>query len=192
MLPSLDEVKTILEQQLPGTSVTIEGGPGPTVAGAGAGWLVVAAKDLIAVSRYLKDTERFCLDYLANLTAVDYRPAAPSGNATGTAQAGPPDPAAGGAGRIEVIYHLYSMEHKHGPLPLKVTLPRTTPAVASVTPVWRAAKFQEREVYDLFGVTFEGHPDLRRILLWEGFEGHPMRKDYVVEDQNVPTPNSPS
>ena len=158
MLPSIDEVQAILEQQLPGISVTVEGG-----------WLVVAAKDLVAVWRYLKDTERFRLDYLSNLTAIDY----------------PPDPAAGGAGRIEVIYHLYSMEHKHGPIPLQVKLARGMPVVASVTPIWRAAEFQEREVYDLFGVTFEGHPDLRRILLWEGFEGHPMRKDYIPEDQNV-------
>ena len=151
MLPSIDEVQAILEQQLPGISVTVEGG-----------WLVVAAKDLVAVSRYLKDTERFRLDYLSNLTAVDY----------------PPE-------RLEVIYHLYSMEHRHGPLPLKVKLARATPTVASVTSIWRAAEFQEREVYDLFGVIFEAHPDLRRILLWEGFEGHPMRKDYIPEDQNV-------
>jgi hypothetical protein len=60
-----------------------------------------------------------------------------------------------------------------------------TPVVASVTPIWRGAEFQEREVYDLFGVRFEGHPDLRRILMWDGFEGHPMRKDYVVEDQDT-------
>ena len=151
MLPSIDEVQAVLEQQLPGISVTVEGG-----------WLVVTATDLVAVSRYLKDTERFRLDYLSNLTAVDY----------------PPE-------RLEVIYHLYSMEHKHGPLPLKVKLARATPTVASVTPIWRAAELQEREVYDLFGVTFEGHPDLRRILLWEGFEGYPMRKDYIPEDQNV-------
>ena len=152
MLPSLDELKATLDQQLPGVSLAVEGA-----------WLVVAAKDLTAVGRYLRDAERFRLDYLANVTAVDY-PAEQ---------------------RIDVVYHLYSMEHKHGPVPLKVTLPRATPAVASVTPIWRAAEFQEREVYDLFGVTFEGHPDLRRILLWDGFEGHPMRKDYVVEDQNA-------
>ena len=159
MLPPPDELKTILEQELPGVSVSIEGA-----------WLVVGSKDLLAVGRYLKETERFRLDYLANVTAIDY----------------PPDPAAGGAGRIEMVYHLYSMEHKHGPLPVKVVLPRATPTVASVTPVWRSAELQEREVYDLYGVTFESHPDLRRILMWDGFDGHPMRKDYVVEDQNVP------
>lgn len=154
MLPSLDEIKTALEQQLPGLALAVD-----------AGALLVEAKDLAAVGRCLKDAERFHLDYLANVTAVDY----------------PPE-------RIEVVYHLYSMARKHGPLMLKVKLPRTKPVVASVTPIWRAAEFQEREVYDLYGVGFDGHPDLRRILLWDGFEGHPMRKDYVPENQNAPEP----
>ena len=77
------------------------------------------------------------------------------------------------------------MAQKHGPLALKVRLPRANPTVASVTPIWRGAEYQEREAYDLFGVIFENHPDLRRILMREGFAGHPMRKDYVVEDQDA-------
>jgi NADH:ubiquinone oxidoreductase subunit C len=179
MLPLLAEVKTTLDQLLPGVSLAVEE---PA--------LIVAAKDLTAVCRCLKENERFGLDYLANLTAVDY----------------PPD-------RMDVVYHLYSMAQRHGPLTLKVKLPRaipppvgggqgppgsqsdpasgqptgggTTPVVASVAPIWRGAEYQEREAYDLYGVVFEGHPDLRRILMWEGFEGHPMRKDYVVEDQDA-------
>ena len=152
MLPSADELKSLLEQELPGISLTVEGGI-----------LFVVPKDLTAVCRYLKDTERFQMDYLANLTAVDY-PAEQ---------------------RMDLVYHLYSMEKKHGPMTLKVKLSRQQLVVASMTPIWRGAEFQEREIYDLFGVTFEGHPDLRRILMWDGFEGHPMRKDYVPEDQNV-------
>ncbi len=151
MLPPLEELKTTLEQLLPGVTLAIEGGA-----------LFVDAKDLTAVCRCLKDNERFGLDYLANLTAVDY----------------PPD-------RMDLVYHFYSMAHKHGPLTLKVKLPRATPVAASVTPLWRGAEFQEREVYDLYGVMFAGHPDLRRILMWDGFEGHPMRKDYVPEDQDA-------
>ena len=151
MLPSPEELKASLEQLLPGTSLSVEGGA-----------LIVSSNDLITVCRALKDHERFSLDYLANLTPVDY----------------PPD-------RIEVVYHLYSITKKHGPVALKVKLPRATPVVASVTPIWRGAEFQEREAYDLYGVKFDGHPDLRRILLWDGFEGHPMRKDYVVEDQDA-------
>jgi NADH/F420H2 dehydrogenase subunit C len=150
-LPSLEEIKTLLEASVPGASVQVEGG-----------YLLLEAKDLIAVCRTFRETDRFGLDYLANLTAIDY----------------PPE-------RLEVVYHLYSMRHKHGPLALKVKLPRANPVVASVTPLWRGAEFQEREVYDLYGVRFEGHPDLRRILMWDGFEGHPMRKDYVPEDQDV-------
>ena len=152
MFPSADELKSILEQELPSISLTLEGSV-----------LFIAPKDLTAVCRYLKDTDRFRMDYLANLTAVDY----------------PPEQ------RMDVVYHLYSMEKKHGPIALKVKLPRQNLVVASVTPIWRGAEFQEREVYDLYGVTFEGHPDLRRILMWDGFEGHPMRKDYVPENQNV-------
>jgi len=152
MLPPPEELKGALEQLLPGISLALEGAV-----------LFVEPKDLAAVCRCLKEHERFSLDYLANLTAVDR----------------PPD-------TMEVIYHLYSMARKHGPVALKVKLPRANPVVASVTPIWRGAEFQEREAYDLFGVRFENHPDLRRILLWEEFQGHPMRKDYVVEDQDAP------
>ncbi len=173
--PVAEETKTILEQLLPGVSVTVEGAT-----------LVVRAADLVSVCRCLKEHERFAFDYLSNLTAVDYLPAAPTvGTQTGAAQAGPPDATAGGTGRIDLVYYLYSMAKKHGPVILKVALPRDRATVASVTPIWRGAEFQEREVFDLFGVTFEGHPDLRRILMWDGFEGHPMRKDYTVEDQDA-------
>ncbi len=158
MLPAVEELKSTLAQQLPGVSLTVEGTA-----------LIVPAKDLLAVCRLLKDTDQFRCDYVANLTAVDYLANAASGE----------------AGRLQMIYQLYSMAQKHGPVTLKVNLPRQQPVVASVTPLWRAAEFQEREVYDLYGVNFEGHPDLRRILMWDEFVGHPMRKDYVPEDQNV-------
>ena len=150
MLPPLDQLKASLESQL-GLALAIEG---PA--------MFVEAKDLIRVCQHLKHTPDLQLEYLANLTAVDY----------------PPE-------RIDVVYHLYSMAKKHGPLTLKVKLARATPNVPSLVPVYRGAEFQEREAYDLYGVTFDGHPDLRRILMWDGFEGHPMRKDYVPEDQNI-------
>ena len=163
MLPPPEELKAALEQLLPGVALAVEGGA-----------LFVDAKDLTAVCRCLKDTERFSLDYLSNLTAVDY-----------PAEHLPAPAIEGQAGRMDVVYHLYSMAKKHGPVTLKVKLNRDHPILASATPIWRGAEFQEREVYDLYGVTFEGHPDLRRILMWEGFKGHPMRKDYVVEDQDA-------
>ena len=151
MLPTPDVLKSTLEQLLPGVHLTLEGTT-----------LIVAVGDLARVCQCLKEREPFALDYLSNLTAVDY----------------PPD-------RLEVVYHICSMSQKHGPVVLKVKLPRHDPRLASVTPIWRGAEYQEREVYDLYGVVFEGHPDLRRILMWDGFEGHPMRKDYVVEDQDT-------
>ena len=151
MLPAIEEAKKIIEERLPGAALTVEGTA-----------LIVPAANLTDLCRFLKESEHFKLDYLANLTAVDY----------------PPE-------RIELVYHLYSMAQKHGPLMLKVKVPRDNPQAPSVTPVWRGAEYQEREVFDLYGIVFQGHPDLRRILMWDGFEGHPMRKDYVVEDQDV-------
>ena len=158
MLPSLEALTTALSQHVPAGGVGVEGSA-----------MMVQPNDLLRVCGVLKAAP-YHLDYLSNLTAVDY----------------PPDPAAGGAGRIVMIYHLYSMSHKHGPVAIRVMLPRANPVIASLVPLYRGAEFQEREVYDLFGVVFDGHPDLRRILMWDEFVGHPMRKDYVPEDQDAP------
>ena len=152
MLPSLEHLKDALNRAVPGSNASVDGTA-----------LRIAPQSLREVSRWLAASPECGMDYVANLTAVDY----------------PPD-------TIDMVYHFSSMANKHGPVTLKVKLNRANPVIASVTPIWRGAEFQEREVYDLYGVTFEGHPDLRRILMWEGFEGHPMRKDYVVEDQDAP------
>ena len=87
-------------------------------------------------------------------------------------------------GYLEAVYHLYSMELKHGPVILRLRTGNRTEEVhlPSLTPVWRGCEFQEREIFDLYGVIFDGHPDLRRILMWDGFEDYPMRKDYVEPD----------
>ena len=151
MLPSIDELKTALTQHVPGASL-----------GADGSIVLVQPNDLLRVCDVLKAAPYY-LDYVANLTAVDY----------------PPE-------KIDIVYHLYSMTHKHGPVAIRVSLPRANPVIASLTPLYRGAEFQEREVYDLFGVIFEGHPDLRRILMWDELVGHPMRKDYVPEDQDAP------
>jgi NADH-quinone oxidoreductase subunit C len=92
-----------------------------------------------------------------------------------------------------VVYHLYSVARRHGPVILRARTGNRTDAVTlpSLTPIWRSCEFQEREVFDLYGVVFEGHPDLRRILMWDAFAGHPMRKDYVEPDDYEwePTPH---
>ena len=87
-------------------------------------------------------------------------------------------------GYLEALYHLYSMEKKHGPVILRLQTGNRTDKthVPSLTPVWRSAEFQEREVFDLFGIVFDGHPDLRRILMWDGFDGSSnAEQDYASE-----------
>ena len=83
-------------------------------------------------------------------------------------------------GYLEVVYHLYSTALKHGPVVFRVRTGnrQENVNVPSVTPVWRGAEFQEREAYDLFGIFFDGHPDLRRILMWDGYPYHPLRKEF--------------
>lgn len=120
---------------------------------AGVPTFFVRADDIVGVCSFLKDTPELGFDYLMSLTAVD-RPE-----------------------NFEVVYHLYSIPNKHY-VTLKAKIGREKPLIASVYPVWLAADWQEREVYDMFGIEFEGHPDLRRILLEEDFEGFPLRKDF--------------
>jgi NADH-quinone oxidoreductase subunit C len=107
----------------------------------------------------LRDDPRCPFDFLSDVTCVDWYPQEP---------------------RFEVVYHLLSISKKER-VRLKVRLNSGSPAVESVTPLWPAANFFEREVYDLFGVRFNGHPYLRRLLMPEDWEGYPLRKDYPVE-----------
>ncbi len=96
-------------------------------------------------------------------------------------------------GYLEAVYHLYSITHKHGPVIVRMrTADRREGArLPSLTPIWRSAEFQEREIFDLYGIGFDGHPDLRRILMWDEFVDHPMRKDYREADdyEYEPTPH---
>jgi NADH-quinone oxidoreductase subunit C/D len=114
---------------------------------------LVEAEALLPFAKALKEDLGY--RYLSSVTAVDYLP----------------------DGIMEVVYHAYQLEGGSA-LVFKVQLPRDNPVVASLVPLFPGADFQEREAWDLFGVRFEGHPDLRRILMWEGFAGHPMRKDW--------------
>ncbi len=134
--------------------------------------LRVEPASLPAVARWLAGAPEPGFDYLSNLTGVDW----PEENC------------------LEVVYHLYSMARRRGPLVLRVrTADREGRVdVPSVVSVWRSAELQEREVYDLYGVRFPGHPDLRRLLMWEEFQGHPMRKDYVEPDDYEYEPTSHS
>ncbi len=153
--------------------------------------VVVVGKDLLEVARFLKDDPALAMNYLMDLTAVDYstfgkRPAPAFFASSGVAVApspeipdedpwpGPPD-----GTRFALVYHFYSMSHKHR-LRLVVPVDESEARVDSVTTLWPGADWLEREVWDMFGIDFKGHPDLRRILMYEGFDGHPLRKDYPV------------
>jgi NADH-quinone oxidoreductase subunit C len=87
-------------------------------------------------------------------------------------------------GCLEAVYHLFSVAKKHGPVVIRMRTVNRTDQVElpSLTPIWRSAEFQEREIFDLFGIVFTGHPDLRRLLMWDEFKDHPMRRDYVEPD----------
>ena len=97
-------------------------------------------------------------------------------------------------GCLEAVYHLYSIAKREGPLVIRLKTGNRTDDVTlpSLTPVWRSCDFQEREIFDLYGIVFDGHPDLRRLLMWEEFTAHPMRKDYVEPDdyEYEPTPHA--
>lgn len=115
----------------------------------------VHAAGLLEVARTLRDDPAFRFDFLQNLTAIDWCK----------------------QGVLQVVYHLFSYPHRHE-LVLKVDLPRERPHVPSLAGLWKSADWMEREQYDLLGVVFDGHPDLRRLLMPDDWVGHPMRKDY--------------
>ncbi len=116
--------------------------------------LVFKAELLPDIAYFLKTTPGLDFNYLASITGVDYR------------------------SYFEVVYHLVSLEHNHS-LVVKVRChERNEPAVPSVVSLWQGADFQEREIFDLMGIRFNGHPNMKRIFLWEGFKGHSLRKDY--------------
>jgi NADH-quinone oxidoreductase subunit C len=115
----------------------------------------VKRERIVEVCRFLKTEPGLELDLLEDLTAVDWPKKS----------------------QIEIVYHLLSYRHRH-PFVLKVELDRASPALPTVEVVWKAANWLEREVFDMFGVEFQGHPDLRRILLPDDWQGYPLRKDY--------------
>ena len=137
------------------------------LAGSGRDASVPIAPEAIAgVCEFLRSEPALAFDCLSNLSGVDYPKRAV----------------------IEVVYHLFSYRHRHW-IVLKVGAPRDNPIVPSVAGVWSHADWQEREVFDLLGVTFTGHPDLRRLLMPEDWPGHPLRKDFVEPEEyhGIPT-----
>jgi NADH-quinone oxidoreductase subunit C len=154
--------------------------------------LLIEATHAVEIARWLRDDTALHLDYCSNATGVDW----PDKTITDVATTTEPDPAGGPAktvetkttrlqpGYLEAIYHLYSIALKQGPVVIRLRTANRTDAVTlpSLTPIWRSCDFQEREIFDLYGIIFSGHPDLRRLLMWDEFKDHPMRKDYVEPD----------
>lgn len=124
---------------------------------------LVARAAVVDVLRVCRDDPALRFDMLMDLTAVDYLRY----------------PGREGGARFEVVYHLYSTVENHR-LRVKVPVEEDDPVVPSAVPLWASADWFEREAWDMFGIRFEGHPNLRRLLLYEEFEGHPLRKDYPI------------
>ena len=194
-METLEQIKARIESAVPGAVITILPNESPS----GQLSLLLSNSQALAVAKFLRDDSALCLDYCSNMTGVDWPELVIKNKVKKKVMfegvekeveetletVRPP--------YLEAVYHLYSMAKKHGPVIIRT---RTEDRgaknhVPSLTPIWRGCEFQEREAYDLFGIAFDGHPDLRRILMWDEFKDHPMRKDYVEPDdyEYEPTPH---
>ena len=190
-----EQIKSRLETAVPGAKIEVL----PNDCPAGERPLLVDPAHILAVAKFLRDDPQLCLDFCSNVTGVDWPEAEIAEKikvkqvVDGVEKEIEEVKKTVRPGFLEVVYHLYSMELKHGPVVLRqrTTNREAEASAVSLTPVWRGCEFQEREVFDLFGIRLEGHPDLRRILMWDGFKGFPMRKDYVPPDdfEYEPTPH---
>ena len=194
-MESLEQIRDRLKTAVPEARVEIIPNPNPAHLSS----LLVDGTHAVAVARFLREDPALRLDYASNVTGVDWPDTVKQEKVKAkreykgeiieveeTVETRVP-------GYLEVVYHLFSMALKHGPVILRQRTGNRSDQVqaASLTPVYRGAEFQEREVYDLYGIRFEGHPDLRRLLMWDEFKDHPMRKDYVEPDdyEYEPTPH---
>ena len=190
-----EQVFAAIQAALPRAGVTLVNNPSPSAQHS----LLLDPATAVEVAVFLRESPELALDYCSNATGVDW----PGKEITEKVKV---TKLVDGAetqveetvkrvepGYLEAVYHLFSMRLKHGPIVLRMRTQNRTDQVElpSLTPVWRAAEFQEREIFDLYGIVFTGHPDLRRILMWDGFVDHPMRRDYVDPDdyEYEPTPH---
>jgi len=198
-LKSVEEIKAAIEAAIPGAAIEVVVNPGPAAQHS----LRLAPQQALAVAIFLRDDPELAFDFLSNVTGVDWpdkeiaEKVRVTRHVTKTVD-GPDGQKVDQQveetveetrkriepGCLETVYHLYSVAKKQGPLVLRMRTVNRTDQVElpSFTPIWRAAEFQEREIFDLYGIVFTGHPDLRRILMWDGFKDHPMRRDYVEPD----------
>lgn len=195
MTDTLEQIKSRIETAVAGALVQIMPNDSPS----GQQSLLVNSDHAPAVAQFLRDDSALRFDYCSNVTGVDWPEAVLKEKVKvmkvidGVEKEMEETVEKTRPGCLEVVYHLYSMSLKHGPLILRLRTGNRADRVhvPSLTPVWRGAELQEREVFDLYGVVFDGHPDLRRILMWDGFQDFPMRRDYVEPDdyEYEPTPH---
>jgi NADH-quinone oxidoreductase subunit C len=193
-LKTVEEIKAAIEATVPGAGVEVVPNASPSAQHS----LRLDPAHALAVAQFLRDDEELALDFLSNVTGVDYLDKEIAEKVKVTRQV--PKTVDGvelmveetvdetrkhvEPGYLEAVYHLYSMSKKHGPVVLRMRTGNRSDKVKlpSFTAIWRSADFQEREIFDLYGIIFTEHPDLRRLLMWPEFKDHPMRKDYVEPD----------
>ncbi|MGP8259206.1 MAG: NADH-quinone oxidoreductase subunit C [Acidobacteriaceae bacterium] len=183
---NLETVKSEIEAHVPGCRLELVVNPSPSDQHS----LLLDAGHAAAVAAYLRDAADLRFDFCSNVTGIDWPDKELSQKVKlrklvdGVEQEVEETRTTTVPGSLEVVYHLYSVEKKHGPLVLRMRTRDRDAGVhlPSLTPIWRSAELQEREIFDLFGVVFDGHPDLRRLLMWDEFQDHPMRRDYRDPD----------
>jgi NADH-quinone oxidoreductase subunit C len=192
---ALEEIKARAEAAVPGTKIEIV----PNGAVASHSSLLLDHEHAVSIAKFLRDDPGLKLDHCSNVTGVDWLDRKVTKKIKikklidGAEKEVEETQEESFPGYLEAVYHLFSMTLKHGPVIIRMRTPdRAAEAqLPSLTSVWRSAEFQEREIFDLYGIRFEGHPDLRRILMWDEFEDFPMRKDYREPDdyEYEPTPH---
>ena len=194
-METLEQIKARVEAAVAGAKIEIIANDTPSAQRS----LVVDNAHALAVAKFLRDDSELRLDFCSNVTGVDWLDAELTEKirvkqlVDGVEKEIEEVKKTQRRGYLEAVYHLYSMEQKLGPVILRLRTENRTDKnhLPSLTSIWRGAEFQEREAYDLYGIVFDGHPDLRRILMWDEFKDFPMRKDYVEPDdyEYEPTPH---
>jgi NADH-quinone oxidoreductase subunit C len=192
---TLEQIKNRAELAARGAKIDIVVNPGPSQQSS----LLIDPEHAIAVATLLRDHPALSFDFCSNVTGVDWldrvvkKTAKAKQVVDGVEKEVDQMTEEKIPGYLEAVYHLYSIKLKHGPLIIRMRTANRAEGVRlpSLTPVWRSAELQEREIFDLYGIQFDGHPDLRRILMWDEFKDHPMRKDYLQPDdfEWEPTPH---